>query len=191
MKSIRHYSQYLFSAVFLMAPTLATSDSDPPYEIVVYKKDRILQVRKGSDVVRHYATSVGLGGQGHKQQRGDKKTPIGTYTVLEIRPSDRYHMFMHLNYPNLPDAVRAYRQGRINGVEYQKFREAHARSSVPPQNTELGGQIGIHGLGGKDDKLSEIHSLFNWTQGCVALTDQEIEQLQEHVMVGTPVTIYE
>ena len=195
MKLSQCNSFHLFLSIFLLvivpAAVMADTGPDPLYEIVVYKHDRELQLRRGDAVVRRYITSVGRGGVGHKQRRGDKKTPIGTYSIVEVRPSDRYHTFMHLNYPNLADAAHAYRDGRLDGIEYQEFREAYALGVSPPQDTDLGGQIGIHGLGWTDRSLLRIHHLFNWTQGCVALTNRQIEQLQKFVTVGTPVTIYE
>jgi hypothetical protein len=65
-------------------------------------------------------------------------------------------------------------------------RRALRTNSVPPQNTPLGGFIGIHGIGIGDPK---IHALFNWTEGCIALTNEQVDELAQWVHVGTPVTI--
>jgi len=84
------------------------------------------------------------------------------------------------------DANLAIIQKKISMKEYQSIIEAHQNGKVPPQNTALGGQVGIHGLGSKS--LS-IHQAINWTFGCIALTNQQIDELSKNIKLGTFVFI--
>ncbi len=168
----------------------AATAVEPPYSIAVSKGERTLKVMRFGKVVRSYYMSSGSE-QGGKVRRGDKRTPVGSYSVLEVRPSDRYHIFMHLDYPGMHDAAKAYGEDRIDAVQYQKIRAAHSTSRLPPQNTLLGGQIGIHGLG-EAVRLGAYHDRYNWTKGCIAVTDKVIEELKKYyIRPGTIVTISE
>lgn len=168
----------------------ATTAVEPPYIIEVSKSERTLKVMRFGRVVRSYDISSGTK-QGGKVRRGDKRTPVGSYSVHEVRSSDRYHIFMHLDYPGMHDAANAYYADRIDAVEYQKVRAAHAVGKLPPQNTLLGGQIGIHGLG-EATRLGSYHDRYNWTEGCIAVTDKVIEELKKYyIRPGTIVNISE
>jgi len=91
-----------------------------------------------------------------------------------------------LDYPNRDYAERAYREGRIDKPTYDTIRYALVAGVTPPQDTPLGGQIGIHGLGPADPSL---HQVLDWTSGCIALNDQQIVRLAQWVDVGTRVVI--
>jgi len=80
----------------------------------------------------------------------------------------------------------ALRKGVIDGPTYKRIVTAHHFNQIPPQNTPLGGQIGIHGLGNAD---SRIHQTFDWTHGCIALTNTQIDHLSQMVETGTVVKI--
>jgi hypothetical protein len=93
---------------------------------------------------------------------------------------------MGLDYPNPDAARRALRQGDIDRDQWQRIRQAFHTGETPPQNTPLGGFIGIHGVGAGD---LEIHGQYNWTNGCIAVTNEQIDELAEWVTIGTPVEI--
>ena len=76
--------------------------------------------------------------------------------------------------------------GDITEAQWQAIRRASAANRRPPQDTALGGYIGIHGTGDGDLR---IHSEYNWTNGCIALTNEQIDRLLDWVRVGTPVEI--
>ncbi len=77
-------------------------------------------------------------------------------------------------------------KGLIDHKTYYRITDSHVKGEIPPQNTLLGGQIGIHGLGKADLK---IHRLMNWTHGCIALTNQQIDILSRWVEIGTRVEV--
>jgi murein L,D-transpeptidase YafK len=146
-----------------------------------------LQVMKGDTVIKTYENiAIGRYGKTYFKVRGDNKTPLGKFKIGWTNKSTRYHRFLGLTYPDLAAANRALVDGRIDEPQWQAIRRASKAGKVPSQNTPLGGQIGIHGLGLGD---KAVHREFNWTNGCVALTNEEIDELLQWVKVGTPVEI--
>lgn len=137
--------------------------------------ERTLQVWDGETVVRTYENiAIGSNGAAHRRMLGDEQTPLGTFRISAIRQETRYHRFFALNYPALDDALRAFDSGEISKAELEAIRHAHEQGLEPPASTPLGGNIGIHGLGGGDPR---IHEDFNWTDGCIALTNEQVDEL--------------
>ncbi len=130
--------------------------------------------------------AIGRYGVSLDKQRGDNRTPLGKFTIGWITENTRYHRFLGLNYPDLEAASRAFYVGRISKQQWLDIRRAAKEGTRPPQNTPLGGLIGIHGVG---EGEIDVHRAYNWTNGCVALTNEEIDQLLEWVDVGTVVEI--
>ena len=130
--------------------------------------------------------SIGRYGTSLDKQRGDNRTPLGRFTIGWITENTRYHRFIGLNYPDLESASRAFYTGKIGKQDWLAIRRAAKEGVRPPQGTPLGGLIGIHGIGKGE---LDVHRAYNWTNGCVAITNEEIEQLLEWVEVGTVVEI--
>ena len=130
--------------------------------------------------------AIGRYGTSADKRRGDGTTPTGRFRIRAIHRDSRFHRFIALDYPDLPRALRARQQGLVDQRQWHAIAAAHARSALPPQHTPLGGHIGIHGLGRGDP---EVHASFNWTLGCVALTDAQVDALLDWVAVGTLVDI--
>ena len=84
------------------------------------------------------------------------------------------------------EAQRAFRAGRISYEQLKAIRRAHYLEREPPSNTPLGGQIGIHGIGNGD---AGIHEDFDWTDGCIALTNEQIDELAQWLKLGTRVEV--
>jgi murein L,D-transpeptidase YafK len=155
--------------------------------VVIDTESDTLQVLRGDKVVRTYGNiAIGRYGQTYFKVRGDNKTPLGKFRIGWKNKKTRYHRFLGLTYPDLPAADRALVDGRINESQWQSIRRAAEAGEVPSQGTPLGGMIGIHGIGTGD---REIHDEFNWTNGCVALTNEDIDELLQWVKIGTPVEI--
>jgi murein L,D-transpeptidase YafK len=146
-----------------------------------------LQVMNGDRVIKTYENiAIGRYGKTYFKVRGDNKTPLGKFRVGWTNKKTRYHRFLGLTYPDLPAADRALVDGRIDESQWQAIRRASMAGEVPSQKTPLGGMIGIHGIGAGD---RGVHRDFNWTNGCVALTNEEIDELLQWVKIGTPVEI--
>ncbi len=180
--------KFLFT-IILSIFCLAAAAS--PYTVEVSKSERTLVVKQDEEVIRYYDISHGRGGKGTKIRAGDNKTPIGTYRVIDFKSNSKFHFFIQLNYPNPLDAWRGYSNEVISAVEFKQIVLAYKRNSLPPQNTGLGGYIGIHGIGRITDEKSRIHEAHNWTEGCIAVTNEEINELRKYIPLGTKVVIRE
>lgn len=148
---------------------------------------KVLQVMSGPEPVAVFdKIAIGRRGASQDKARGDDKTPLGEYRIGWINQRSQFHRFFGFTYPNLQIARRAFARGLIGGDTLQQIMAAHFARSVPPQSTPLGGRIGIHGLGNADPT---VHELFDWTHGCVALTNRQVDRLAPWVKIGTLVVI--
>ena len=132
--------------------------------VEICKRERLLRVLDGGNVV--WSARVALGAQpvGHKQREGDGKTPEGRYRVCLVKPEGKHGQSLGLSYPNEGDARAARLRGDIDEGTLQAILRAHRENRRPPWGTPLGGEIYVHGGGSERD----------WTQGCVALDDQDM-----------------
>nr|WP_174626044.1 L,D-transpeptidase [Candidatus Methylobacter favarea] len=146
-----------------------------------------IEVKKGNQTIETLNDiAIGRGGAGLKTHRGDNITPFGNYKIGWVGQQSSYRKFFGLTYPSVEDAQNALIQGVIDRATYNNIVTAHRYHQVPPQNTPLGGRIGIHGLGRAD---AEIHKTMNWTHGCIALTNRQIDHLSQWLDRGTVVKI--
>lgn len=169
-------------------------DADLPdtrYHLEIVKSERLLRVKYAGQTYRQFKVAWGRGGPGDKQQIGDQRTPVGIYRIVGFNENSKFHLFMRLNYPNVKDAFYGLKNKVISRVEFDAIVDSLKMGQLPPQNTGLGGAIGIHGVGEEDPKKLKLHSKLNWTEGCVALTNGEITELRDYVSIGTEVVIKE
>nr|WP_242463972.1 L,D-transpeptidase [Halorhodospira halophila] len=146
-----------------------------------------MTVFEGERPFAHFENpAVGRYGTAETRRRGDRTTPLGKFRINRINEQSEYHLFLGLDYPSLENARKARDAGTINQEEYLEFLDDFARLGRPPQGTALGGHIGIHGVGDGD---VQFHRNVNWTDGCVALEDDQIEALASLVGIGTRVYI--
>lgn len=130
--------------------------------------------------------SIGSGGAAENHRRGDETTPLGLFHIAWIDRHSRYGTFYGIDYPSTSMARRAYAEGTISQAEFDAIIKAWRQHRIPPQNTPLGGRLGIHGVGRGDPY---VHKAINWTDGCVALTNPQIRQLSRWLHIGTRVVI--
>ena len=175
MKSHRIYLHrgilLFFVFAFAFAPVHAFAGTEPAGtqkadSVLILKKDHVLELLAGGKVIGTYKVALGRGGLAPKQQEGDGRTPEGHYVIDSRNAESHYHRALHVSYPNAADRQRAGRLG------------------VSP-----GGPIMIHGLPNGMGLLGATHRLYDWTLGCVAVTDEEIDEIWDLVPVGTPVEI--
>jgi hypothetical protein len=157
-----------------------------PWVLINSKNDTVTVLSKSAPPIVFENAAFGAAGVKNKVRRGDDVTPLGKFLVTHISHASKYTIFIGLNYPRPEDAARGLSAGLINKETYDAIVQAHRIGKTPPQTTSLGGLIGIHGVGRGSP---EIHSLANWTAGCVALTNSQIRQLARLVRVGTHVEI--
>jgi murein L,D-transpeptidase YafK len=150
--------------------------------------ERSLSVMEGDRAIRVFENiSVGRNGVSTDRTVRDRTTPLGSYRVRRINTESRFHLYFGFDYPNLEQAQRAFRAGRISYDQLKSIRRAHYLKREPPSDTPLGGQIGIHGLGKGD---AGIHEDFDWTDGCIAVTNAEIDELAQWLHLGTRVEVH-
>ncbi len=154
--------------------------------IEIWKSSHRMELRRGDEVIRDFEVGFGRDPEGTKQVRGDKRTPVGEYFVTEKHHSQRFHRFIGLSYPNIEDANRGYESGLIGADQWAKLFVAIAGGREPAQTTLLGGRIGIHGFGGRP-----YVPAIDWTDGCIAVSNEESEFLYENIPVGTKVRIHD
>ncbi len=175
----------LFCLLAICLSSAAASKSD--IWLLVDTSKLTLDVKLGNvSLVQFKNIAIGRNGSGFKKRRGDDTTPLGTYKISWINKKSRYKLFFGFNYPSKENAQKAFKLGLLEPVSYKKIINAHKYHQVPPQNTSLGGMIGIHGLGSAD---KTIHETMNWTHGCIALNNTQIEQLKQWVKIGTIVVV--
>jgi murein L,D-transpeptidase YafK len=173
----------------LLAPFTVPAQS--LYEIEIKKSERLLILRAGGEVKRIFHIALGRGGPGAKQHLGDNKTPEGTYRIVGFNDRSRFDMFLRLNYPNVKDAFYGFKKAVITRDELERIVRALRHNEVPPQNTALGGAIGIHGIGEETPEKIQIHDNLDWTEGCIALRNADLHDLRSFVDIGTRVVIRE
>lgn len=122
---------------------------------------------------------------GPKQAAGDQRMPEGEYHVAGPPRRSRFHLFIPIDYPSPADADRALADGLITKEQHAAIADAHRRGRLPPQDTALGGNLGVHGEGERWRGDLDL----NWTYGCIAVSDQAIEELARLVARGTRITI--
>ena len=147
--------------------------------IVVFKSKRRLELYSDKAVVRVYKVGLGLNPVPDKQREGDRATPEGDFYVFTKNQRSAFYLSLGISYPNGEDAARGLRDGLISQSQHDAILNAIKLKARPPQYTALGGLIYIHGNGAGSD----------WTWGCVALENEDMKELFDAVLVGTPVRI--
>ena len=187
MLNIRQLLQNVLLCGLLILVACVSQAQAGDVRIVVDTGAGTLTLMRGSAVVKRFQDiAIGRYGKTYFKRQGDNKTPLGQYRVGWINRESRYYIFLGLTYPDQPAADRALQDERISEAQWQDIRRAHKAGKTPSQRTSLGGYIGIHGLGQGD---MAVHQQYNWTNGCVALTNTQIDQLLKWVRIGTPVEI--
>jgi murein L,D-transpeptidase YafK len=161
------YTAVLVATIWTV-PVSAEKKDDLPYadKIIVKKAARQMLLISNGKAYRQYVIGLGDVPEGHKQQRGDERTPEGLYIIDYRNPKSQYHLSLHINYPSALDKKRANERG------------------VNP-----GGDIFIHGLPNGMSMLSAALKGRDWTDGCIAVDNNEIEEIWRLVKNGTPIEI--
>lgn len=160
----------IFCSVLLMAglfysaglPGEASAAPAAADRVFVVKGRRMMLLMRDGDILKAYKIALGRQPSGRKLQAGDKRTPEGSYILDSRNPNSKFHLALHISYPNQADVVHARKLG------------------VQP-----GGDIMIHGL----SEAGGLHRYQDWTDGCIAVTNPEIEEIWRLVPDGTPIEI--
>lgn len=134
--------------------------------VEVKKAIRKMYLMDGDVVVREYWIALGKNPKGHKREEGDQRTPEGKYFLEYVKNDSEFYRSMHISYPNYQDRVRA----EVEGVN-------------------PGGDIKVHGLKNGTTEHPLFVQSFDWTNGCIALTNEEMDEFISLVKYGTPIYI--
>lgn len=157
---------FLFLAWGALLSAQQQSAPEKADSVLILKKDHVMRLLAAGKVISTYKVALGRGGLAPKEREGDARTPEGHYVIDARNAASHYHKALHVSYPNADDRARA------------------AKLGVPP-----GGAIMIHGLPNGMAWVGSAHRLYDWTLGCIAVTDAEIDEIWNLVPVGTPVEI--
>ncbi|MGA2099966.1 MAG: L,D-transpeptidase family protein [Candidatus Sulfotelmatobacter sp.] len=135
--------------------------------VVVLKKERRLQLLNGGKIIKSYKVALGGNPVGPKTRQGDHKTPEGMYILDSRNAHSQFYKSIHISYPNVRDRAAA--------------RDSH----VSP-----GGDVFVHGLPNGYKWVGAAHRLKDWTDGCIAVTDEEMDEIWSGVPDGTPIEIH-
>lgn len=134
--------------------------------LIVYKSKRKMEAYSGNKRIKIYKISLGRNPLGHKRFEGDKKTPEGIYFINAKNPNSGYHKNLGISYPNQSDIVEAKKLGKPTG-----------------------GDVKIHGLRNGQGFIGKFQRWYDWTAGCIALTDEEVDELYSTVAIGSTIEI--
>jgi murein L,D-transpeptidase YafK len=134
--------------------------------IIVNKKNRLMALYKNYILIKQYKIALGSSPIGHKLKEGDGKTPEGRYTIVSKNAKSAYHLSLKISYPSKNDVANARKNGN-----------------------NPGGDIMIHGLKKEFSWLGKFHRFIDWTRGCIAVSNEEIEEIYDAVTIGVPVEI--
>ena len=155
--------------------------------LLIDTQKRHLQVKRGNTTLRTFnRIAIGRNGAGFKNKRGDNITPLGTFRIGWTNRKSKYRIFYGFTYPSSENAKEALDRGLITSFDYDSIVYAHQNNQVPPQNTPLVGRIGLHGLGKGNSK---VHEMWDWTQGCTAVTNNQIDELSQWIEEGMTVKV--
>jgi murein L,D-transpeptidase YafK len=156
-----HLLIFMIAALRCVAATTAQAD-----KIVIVKSVRTMTLLSSSKVLKTYKVALGGVPAGPKRVEGDHKTPEGNYVIDAKNSRSQFHLSLHISYPSAADRENAHKLG-----------------------SRPGGAIMIHGLARPFAYLGSLHRQTDWTDGCVAVTNAEIEEIWKLVPVGTRVEI--
>jgi murein L,D-transpeptidase YafK len=140
--------------------------------ILIDKSDYELRVYDADGWFATYPVVFGNKLQDDKMMEGDRKTPEGTFSIVNKRPHDKWEKFLSLSYPTPADIA--------------KFNQRKAQGLIP-SNARIGGGIGIHGTWPRDDMVIDYYQ--NWTNGCISMKRDDVDELYSYCPIGTKVTI--
>ena len=163
MKHIIPFSLLIFLALCGAGTAQSIEKADL---VIVVKHEYKLYLIKEGKLFASYPVVFGPNPKGHKQQQGDNRTPEGDYVLDYKNPNSKYYKSIHISYPNAEDRANARKRG------------------VSP-----GGDIMIHGQPNRWGKFSLVTQLFNWTNGCIALSNTDMDAVWDAVDPGTPIQI--
>jgi len=155
----------VLALALLLSPGLVIAGNTVDF-VLIKKSERRMFLIKNGRVLRHYDISLGRNPKGHKEQEGDKRTPEGHYLLDYKLEDSAFYKAIHISYPNETDLENARKK-----------------------NVEPGGKIMIHGQPNGNGHLAKVTQQYDWTSGCIAVTNQDMDEIWQLIEENTPITI--
>ncbi|WP_304526927.1 L,D-transpeptidase [Halomonas sp. I5-271120] len=130
--------------------------------------------------------AYGKGGYRRLRMRGSQQTPVGRFRIQRVNHQSKFRTFLEFDYPTPNAAWAANAMGLLSDRTYRGFQAYREKHDASPPDTRLGGHIGIHGLGSSPEW---IHKRRDWTEGCIAVTNNEIDLIERWLDIGSTVVI--
>lgn len=157
--------------------------------ILIDRKNYKLKLYSDNLEIKTYKVVFGRNSGSYKTSKDDFITPSGNYIICNIDTSFIYYKKFKLNYPNLADASEALRNKIINQSEFMAILNNLNKTGCSYEQTSLGSNISIHGIGEYNLIFKNLPFVFNWTNGSIALSNEDIDELYKVVQIGTKVFI--
>jgi murein L,D-transpeptidase YafK len=154
------------AAMVALALLTSAAEIGPADLVVVEKAERRMTLYRAGEVIDTYRIALGFNPIGDKEHQGDGRTPEGRYVIDSKNPQSRFHLSLRVSYPSSGD-----------------------RKDATDKGLDPGGDIFIHGMPDSWGWASPFHTMHDWTLGCIAVTNEEIEEIWKLVPVGTPIEI--
>lgn len=157
--------------------------------LLVNRSNFTVNLYEDTVLIKSYRASFGRNLHDKKKIANDGATPVGEYKICSIQNHKAYYKFLQLNYPNLDDANEALRKSIITQKEYNELRFQFYYEDCTSPNTVLGGNIGIHGIGRLNAVFKNLPFVYNWTDGSIAVSNEDLDELLKVIKKGTKVVI--
>ncbi|MCA6362670.1 MAG: L,D-transpeptidase family protein [Bacteroidetes bacterium] len=176
MKKIKRIAKYfslsvlavlLAAAAYYFFPEKKLPEGAVIDRLVVFKSTHEMRAYQGNQLLKTYTVAIGRNTRGDKQEEGDKRTPEGRYTINDRNPNSSHYKNLGISYPNAADRAAARKQGKSPG-----------------------GDVKIHGLKNGRGYIGKFHRWMDWTAGCIAVTNEEMQELYVAVKTGAVIEIY-
>ena len=145
--------------------------------IIISRNNYTLDLYSDTILVKSYKAVFGQGKGKIKVSKEDNITPLGVYHICLIDTNSTFHKKLFLDYPNEKDAAETFKHGLIRKIDYDNIISAENSSGCPPDNTPLGSDIGIQGIGEYDFIFRNLPFVFNWTNGSIAVSNENIDEI--------------
>lgn len=161
--------------------------NDP--NLVVDRKTYSLTLFEDTVAIKSYRVSFGRNLSDKKKLINDGATPVGVYKICNINISHPYYKFLKLNYPNLDDASEALRKGLITQKQFNQIKFEYYYEECVNEQEVLGGNIGIHGIGRLNSIFKNLPFVYNWTDGSIAMSNEDLDEILTEINLGCQVVI--
>lgn len=157
--------------------------------LIIDRKSYSLQLFDDTILVKTYRANFGRNIQSPKLLASDGATPVGEYKVCSLDTSENFHRIIKINYPNINDAIDALRKNYITQKEFDSIKYQNEYEECPQPHYVMGGNMGIQGIGRFDFIFRNLPFNFNWTDGNVAVSNEDIDELFLVMKKGAKIVI--